>query len=288
MAEITASMVMELRKISSQGMMDCKKALSEAEGDMKKAMEILRKKGLATLTKRSGRETSEGIVVSSTGDDGKTAILASLCCETDFVAKSDDFIAAADSLAKYAIACTTDEGADNLLQTELDGRNFGDIITETVSKTGEKMEVGDYAKYTLEGPGLITVYIHFNKKVGTMLQIETGDDATGQADIMKQTAKDIAMHITAANPLALDKSGISPDVIEQEKVIFAEQVKNKPPNIIEKIVEGKLNKFFAEKCLLSQPFVKDDSRTIAQVVADAAKQAGGNARVTRFVRFGVG
>ena len=288
MAEISASIVMKLRKMSGQGMMDCKKALSEADGDLKKAMEILRKKGLATLAKRSERETSEGIVVSSTSPDGKTAAMATLCCETDFVAKSEDFVAAAETLARYALACSADEGAENILETTVEGKKFRDVLAEVVSKTGEKTEVGDYARYTLDGPGLISVYIHFNRKVGTMVQIDTSEEGVAQADSIRRTANDIAMHITAVNPLALDKDGITPEIIEQEKTIYAEQVKGKPANIVERIIEGKLNKFFAEKCLLAQPFVKDDSRSVAQVLAEAAKQASGEAKIRRFVRCAVG
>ncbi|MHC4068638.1 MAG: translation elongation factor Ts [Planctomycetota bacterium] len=288
MAEISASTVMKLRKMSGQGMMDCKKALQEADGDIEKAMEILRKKGLATLAKRAARETTEGIVVSKMSDDGKTGVLATLCCETDFVAKSDDFVSAAETLAEYALACKADDGPDNLLETEIDGKKFSDVLTELVSKTGEKTQVGDYSKFKLDAPGLISIYTHFNKKVGAMLQIQTGDGGLAESEQLKQIAADIAMHITAINPLALDKDGISPEAIEQEKAIYAEQVKNKPANIIEKIVEGKLNKFFAEKCLLSQPFVKDDSKTVAQVVDAAAKEAQGQAKIKRFVRFAVG
>ncbi len=288
MAEISASLVMKLRKMSGQGMMDCKNALNEADGDIEKSMAILRKKGLATLAKRAERETSEGIVIGKTSQNGDTAVLVSLCCETDFVAKNDDFAATAEKLVDYAIACPEDKGTDSILETTVDGVKFSDALTELVSKTGEKTEVGDYAKYKLDGPGLITTYIHFNRKVATMVQIETSDENTAQSDILKQTANDIAMHITAINPVALDKESIDPELIEKEKTVYAEQVKNKPQNIIEKIIEGKLNKFFAEKCLLSQPFVKDDSKTVAQIVAESAKQAGGEAKITRFVRFGVG
>ena len=214
--------------------------------------------------------------------------MATLCCETDFVAKSDDFVAAAQALADYAIACPVDEGAENILQTAIDDRKFNDILTETVSKTGEKTQVGDYAKYQLDGPGLISTYIHFNEKVGTMVQIETSDETTAAADKLKQTASDIAMHITATKPLALDKDQLAPETIEREKAIFAEQVKNKPANIIEKIVEGKMRKFYAENCLLDQPFVKDDSKTVSQVLDEAAKQAKGEAKIKRYVRFEVG
>lgn len=288
MAVISASMVMELRKMSGQGMMDCKKALNEADGDKVKAMDILRKKGLATLTKRAERQTSEGIIVGKTSEEGKVCAMATLCCETDFVAKSDDFVAAAQALADYALACSANESADNILETSIDGKKFSDILTETVSKIGEKIQVGDYAKYKLDGPGLISIYIHFNKKVGAMVQIETSDETIATTDVLKQAAADIAMHVTATKPLSLDKDGVDPGTIETERAIFADQVKNKPANIIDKIVEGKMKKFFAENCLLDQPFVKDDSKTVAEVVAQAAKQAGGEAKIKRFVRFGVG
>ncbi|MHC4559230.1 MAG: translation elongation factor Ts [Planctomycetota bacterium] len=288
MAEISASMVMKLRKISGQGMMDCKRALQEADGDVEQAMDILRKKGLATLAKRAERETSEGLVVCKSSDDGKAVAMATLCCETDFVAKSDDFVAAARILTDYALACTADEGTENIIEAAVDGRKFSDILTETVSKTGEKTQVGDYAKYRLVGSGLISTYIHFNEKVGTMIQIETSDETTAEADVLKQTASDIAMHITATKPLALDKDQIDSETIEREKAIFAEQVKNKPANIIDKIVEGKMKKYYAENCLLQQPFVKDDIKSVAQVLADAAKQAGGEAKIKKFVRFEVG
>jgi elongation factor Ts len=288
MSDISAAMVMKLRKMTGQGMMDCKRALQEANGNIEQATDILRKKGLATLAKRAERETSEGLVVCKSSADGQTAAIATLCCETDFVAKNDDFVATAQTLADYALACSADEGAENILETTVDGRKFSDILTETVSKTGEKTQVGDYAKCKLDGPGLISTYIHFNEKVGTMVQIETSDETTAAADVLKQTASDIAMHITATKPMALDKDDIAPETIEREKAIFAEQVKNKPANIIEKIIEGKMRKFFAENCLLDQPFVKDDSKSVAQVIADAAKQAGGEAKIKRFVRFEVG
>ena len=288
MAEISAAMVMKLRKMSGQGMMDCKRALQEADGDIEQAMDTLRKKGLATLAKRAERETSEGLVVCKCSQDGKTAVLATLCCETDFVAKSDDFVATAKTLTDFALVCPADQSVENVLESVVDGKKFSDILTETVSKTGEKTQVGDYAKYKLDGPGLIGTYIHFNEKVGTMVQFETSDENVAAADVLKQTASDIAMHITATKPMALNKDEIDSETIEREKNIFAEQMKNKPANIIEKIVEGKMKKFFTENCLLDQPFVKDDSKSVAQVLTDAAKQAGGEAAIKRFVRFEVG
>lgn len=288
MADISAAAVMKLRKMSGQGMMDCKKALQETEGDVDKALELLRKKGLATLAKRSERETSNGRVVCRASDDGKATVMATLCCETDFVAKSDDFVATAERVCDYALACTADSGAENLANTVLDGKSLTDLITEAVSKTGEKTEVGDYAKFSPSGSGLVSTYIHFNGKVGAMLQIDTSDDQVAGADALKTVANDVAMHITAVKPLALDKSSIDAEVAEKERAIYAEQVKDKPAQIIDKIVDGKMGKFFADNCLLQQPFVKDDSKTVEQVVAEAGKQAGGSAQLVKFVRFEVG
>jgi elongation factor Ts len=288
MAEISTSMVVKLRKMSGQGMMDCKKALQEANGDFEQAMDILRKKGLAVLAKRADRETTQGLVVAKTTSDGKVAAMAALCCETDFVARSDDFIAAAKALADYALACPSDQGIDNILQTTVGGKSFNAIVTDTVSKTGEKIQVGDFAKYKLDAPGLIGTYVHFNEKVGTMVQIETGDSTVAASDSLKRIAADMAMHITAAKPLALDKTGISPEIIAREKAIYAEQVKDKPANIIDKIVEGKMKKFFAENCLVEQQFVKDNTKSVSQVLDEAAKIAGGKAKIKRFARFEIG
>jgi len=214
--------------------------------------------------------------------------MATLCCETDFVARSDDFIAAAKALADYALACPADQGIDNVLETAVGGRSFREILTDTVSKTGEKIQVGDYAKYELDTPGLISTYVHFNEKVGSMVQVETSDHNTAATDSLKRIAADIAMHITAAKPLALDKNGISPEIIAREKAIYAEQVKDKPANIVDKIVEGKMKKFFAENCLVEQPFVKDNAKSVTQVLDEAAKIAGGKAKIKRFARFEIG
>lgn len=286
MAEITAGLVMKLRKMSGQGMMDCKKALLETEGDLDEAMALLRKKGLATLEKRAGRETSEGHVVCRKSDDGRTAAIATLCCETDFVSKSDDFVAAVDMLAECTLLAQADEGTQALLETSYDGRKFSEILTDTVSRTGEKTEVGDFVRYKLDGTGVIGTYVHFNNKLGSMVEIETNaDDASCRLAAM---ATDIAMHITAINPAGVDRNSIAPETIARERAIAAEQVKNKPANIIDKIVEGKLGKFFKDNCLVDQPFVKDDTRTVAQALADAAKEAGGEARIKRFVRLEIG
>ena len=288
MAEISPAVVMKLRKMSSQGMMDCKKALEESGGDLEEAMTILRKKGLATLAKRADWDTTEGIVRCSANINGKLAAMATLCCETDFVAKSDDFILTGEALNDYILACPSDNSVEELLKTEIGGKSLSQLITETVSKIGEKIEIGDYAKFELAGVGLISTYIHFNGKIGVMVEFETSTQAVADNEQFKLIAKDIAMHIAAINPLALDSSSISAETIESERAIAAEQVKNKPENIIEKIVDGKIKKFFADNCLLDQGFVKDEKVPVQKVLADAAKAAGGEAKIKRFVRFAIG
>ena len=290
MAEVAAALVMKLRKMSGQGMMDCKKALTETNGDLDEAMSLLRKKGLATLEKRAGRDTTEGRVVCNKSDDGKVVAMATLCCETDFVSKSDGFVASAADLAKCCLLCQSDEGAGNLLDTELDGKKYSEILTDMVSKTGEKTEIGEYVRFKLDGSGVIGSYVHFNGKLGAMVQIEAESDQVASA--IKSVATDIAMHITAMNPAGLDEDSIDPEVLEKERTIVREQVRNKPDNIIEKIVEGKIGKFLKDTCLVYQAFVKDDSKTVGQMLDEAAGAGGGagggHAKIKRFIRFGRG
>lgn len=286
MSEISASVVMKLRKLSGQGMMDCKKALEETGGDMEKALDLLRKKGLATLAKRADKDTSEGRIVRGVSADGKTVALATLCCETDFVANNDDFKAACEKLSQCALTVAADEGAQVLMDSVCDGKKFSDLMTELVSKTGEKTQVGNYIRYRLSGPGVIGNYVHFNSKVATMLEIEASSDSVAKA--LTVIANEIAMHITAINPVALDRSSVDPAVVAREREIAAEQVKDKPANMVEKIVDGKMAKFFKDNCLVDQPFVKDDTKTVTQALSDVAKAAGGTAKIKRFVRFEIG
>jgi elongation factor Ts len=286
MSEISASAVMKLRQMSGQGMMDCKKALEEAKGDIEAAMTILRKKGLATLAKRAGRETTQGRVIACTS--GNKNVLASICCETDFVANSDDFKNAAKKLEEYAMACTSDSDVQVLADTVVKGVKLADLVTEVVSKTGEKCELGDYARFEAAATSAVGSYVHFNSKVGAMVEIEASSDAVAKSEDVKAVAIDIAMHTTATKPLALDESAMDPAVIAQEREVAAALVKGKPANIIEKIVDGKMKKFFADNCLVYQPFVKDDKKSVSQAVSEAAKKAGGTAKVKRFVRFEIG
>jgi elongation factor Ts len=286
MAEISASIVMKLRKLSGQGMMDCKKALEDTDGDMEKALDMLRKKGLATMAKRADKDTSEGRLFKALSPNGRVAAMAMLCCETDFVAKNDDFAAACEKLAKASLLASADQGAENLADTVVDGQKITDMITELVSKTGEKTQVGDYIRYRLAGPGVIGSYVHFNSKVGTLVEVEASDDNTASA--VKTVADGIAMHVTAMNPVAVDRSSVDPATVAREREIAAEQVKDKPANMVEKIVDGKMAKYFKENCLVDQPFVRDDTKTVSETLTQAAKAAGGTAKIKRFVRFEIG
>lgn len=278
---ISAGDVMKLRKMSGQGMMDCKKALTETDGDVKEAMLLLRKKGLATMEKRAGRDTSEGRVLISCGKD--FVALASLCCETDFVAKSEGFAETAEIMKNYIAICQAEEGGEALAATVIDGKAFSEVITDTVSKTGEKTEIGDYTKYKVVNGNIIGSYVHFNNKVGALVEIEA-QGVSNTAELVT-AANDAAMHATAANPVSLDRSSVDPELIAKERALATEQMKNKPAAIIEKIVDGKMGKFFADNCLVDQKFVKNEDVTVGNMVSDAAKKLGGTAKIKRFTRF---
>ena len=286
MAEISAAAVMKLRKMSDQGLMDCKKALSETNGDIDEAMALLRKKGLATIKKRASRDTSEGRIVCKMSEDKKAAVMASLCCETDFASKGDDFIATVDTMLEYCDACGADSGAEAVLDAEVGGKKFSEVVTDLVSKIGEKTEVGDYARYSVAGAGVIGAYIHFNHKIGALVEIETSSDDVSAA--VASIATEIAMHVTAINPASVDADSLDPAVIEKEREIAREQMKGKPENIIDKIIDGKMGKFFKDNCVVAQPFVKDDSKSVEEALNAAAKAGGGDAKIKRFIRFEIG
>ncbi len=290
MATISAAMVKTLRERTGQAMMDCKRALVETNGDMEKAVDLLRKKGKAVLDKRSGKETSEGRVVGKVSDNGKKSVLAALCCETDFTANNEAFQQAVQAIADALMAAdTTPASQEEVMNLKTaDGRTVSEVINDLVSQTGEKITLGEFARYELEGSGLLHCYVHFNNKIATMLQIDSDKDETAAADVTKTLAADLAMHVTAINPVALNKEQVDPELVAREREVAASQVAGKPENLVEKIVDGKINKWFQQIVFLEQPFVKDDSQKVKDVVAQAAKQAGGSLEVKRFVRIQIG
>ncbi len=264
MAEITAQDVNKLRTMTGAGMMDCKKALTEANGDFEKAIEILRKKGQKVSASRSDKEAKEGAVFVKTSDDNKTAVLIALNCETDFVAKNDEFQNLGKLIAETAFAKKS-ATKEALLTEKAGDLTLGDKITELVGKIGEKIEVKEYVSMTGEA---VVPYIHAGSKLGVLVSLKgvNGKDVT-------EAGKDVGMQIAAMNPVAVDESSVDKSVIEKELEIAKAQIlaEGKPENMVEKIAQGKLNKFFKESTLLHQVFVKDNSKTIAQYLDSVNK-----------------
>ncbi len=288
MTAISATMVKELREKTGQAMMDCKKALSETAGDMEKAIELLRKKGAAVMEKRSERETKEGRVVSRVSSDGKSGALFALCSETDFTAKNEESVARAEAATDALLAAgaaPADEAGLGDLPTA-DGSTIAARVNEIVSKTGEKVTLGDFAKFTANGNGLVHCYVHFNNKLGAIVQLET--DKPVDQESLKSLAADLAMHATVFNPKALHRDEVDAALVAKEREIAAEQVKGKPENIIDKIVDGKINKWYQEIIMLEQAFIKDDSKQVQDVIAETGKSLGTAITLKDFKRIQVG
>jgi len=281
-AEITSDMIKELRERTQAGMLDCKKALTETNGDLEKAADFLRKKGLASVGKRAGREAKEGVVVFTISDDKKSATMLEINCETDFVAKNDDFRALADKVLKK-VAATDAKTAEEL------PADIIDMVNEAGAKTGEKTTVGRFKKFNIESStnGAIATYIHSNSKIGVMVQLST--DKAASADLT-ELGKEIAMQAAAANPQYLNETEVPAEVIAKEKDIYFEQMKNsgKPQQILEKIVEGKVKKFFTDVCLVDQVYIKDNSKTISSLVKEYSSKTGSTINVDRFFRVQIG
>jgi elongation factor Ts len=261
---ITAADVNKLRTITGAGMMDCKKALTETNGDFEAAVDYLRKKGQKVSASRSDRDAKEGAVIASTSSDGKTGIVVSLNCETDFVAKNEDFVNFTKKIADIALANQA-ENVDALKALPLDGVSIGDRIIEQVGKIGEKIDIGAY--HILKGDSVVS-YIHGANRLGVLVVLnQTQSDSTIAA------GKDVAMQIAAMNPIAVDKDGLDASVIEREIEIGKEQARaeGKPEEMLEKIAMGKLGKFYKDNTLLNQEFVKDGSKTISQMLDGVSK-----------------
>ncbi len=275
MAKITAADVNKLRKMTGAGMMDCKNALVEAEGDFEKAIEILRKKGQKVAAKRADRESSEGVVVATLNDDKTRGVLISLNCETDFVAKNEDFIKLAEQFGKIALNYNS---KDEFLKAPFDDKiSVAEKVTEQTGVIGEKIEIGGFE--VLEG-GYLGSYIHSNKKIGTLVALNK------KVDGVEEVAHDVAMQVAAMSPIALDENSVPQEVIDKELEIAKEQLRNegKPENMLDKIAQGKLKKFFKENTLVNQAFIKDNKKS----VADYVKSLEPDLKLTGFKRVALG
>lgn len=275
MAEITAAAVAKLREMTNAGMMDCKKALTEANGDLDKAVDILRKKGAATAMTKGKGEAREGAIAQYLAPDGRLGVLVEVNCQTDFVARNEMFRAFTEDVARK-------------LATEPKGDFEADRVA-LVAKIRENIQVPRHARMEVSGNGLVAAYIHTGAKVGVLVEVGAGKEATAASDDFKQLVKDITLQIAAGHPFVVSRDQVSANVIAKEKEIATEQVKNKPPQAIAKIVEGKLEKFFQSYCLVDQGFVKKNSEvSVREHIGSVAKQLGDEITVRRFVRFQVG
>ena len=271
---ITKDSVMTLREKTGAGLIDCKRALAESNGDMDEAVSILRKKGVATAAKKSGRSASEGVIAQSISSDRSKGILVEVNCETDFVAKNEDFVAFSTSIAGELL--------DNP-SVDLEEKR-----TEQVAKIGENIQISRSEILSPSGAGLVESYVHTGAKVAVLLSVSSdSSDVAGNEQVVSM-AKDICMHIAATSPVCVSREEVPSELVEKEKEIANAQAEGKPAQAIEKIVTGKLEKYYAGVCLLEQPFVKNPDQSIQQFVDEVSKQAGSSLKVEKFLRFQVG
>jgi elongation factor Ts len=271
MIQITAADVNKLRKATGAGMMDCKKALQEADGNFEKAVEIIRKKGQAVANKRADREASEGVVLAKVGSGATLGAMIVLNCETDFVAKNQDFIAFAGKILDKALESNS-ESLEDLKQVQVDGKAIADMVVEQIGIIGEKIDLAYYEKIDA---AQVVSYIHPGNKLATLVGFNK--------KTTEQVAKDVAMQVAAMAPIAVDKDDVPTDVVEKEREIGRDQAlrEGKPENIVDKIAEGKLAKFFKESTLLNQEFTKDSKKSIRQYLQENDKEL----TVTGFLRY---
>ena len=290
MAEISAKVVMDLRGRTGCGMMDCKKALAACDGDIEKAIDYLREKGLAKAAKKQSRIAAEGLVGAYVCEKCNTGALVEVNCETDFVANTPEFKQMVNDIAKQ-IVVSDPADVDALLATKLDGTEgtVGDMITEKTAKIGEKISVRRFVRYAAKN-GTVDSYIHMGGKVGVLVEVNCETDFVARGDQFKELVHDIALQIAAAKPLYVTKEEVPAEVLEEEKKILKVQAMNegKPEAIAEKMVAGRIKKYYEDFCLLEQPFVKDSSKTINQLITEAIASIGEKITVRRFARFEMG
>ena len=278
MAEITAAQVKELRDEIGLGMMECKKALQDANGDKAVAIKLLRERGANVANKKAARVAKEGRVAAEIYDGGKTGVMIEANCETDFVAKNEDFHALVASLVQQAKTVGDNQLADAAKEE----------LVAKIQKTGENLVIRRNVKYAVSGNGIVAGYIHLGGKVGVLVEVGCDKPETASKDAFKETVKDVTLHIAAANPGYLTRAAVPAEIVQAEKEIYAKQVEGKPANIVGKIVAGKLEKFYQTVCLVEQGFVKDPDRSVTEQVSAQAKLLADTLTVRRFIRYQVG
>ena len=286
MAAITSAMVKELRERTSAGMMDCKKALVESDGDMEKAIEWLREKGLSQAAKKASRIAAEGVVAQYITPCGCTGVIVEVNCETDFVAKGDMFQAFANNVAKH-IAQANPADMDELMAQKFcddETKTITDLVSDATVAIGEKISIRRFERYQTEG--VVDTYIHMGGKVGVLVE-GASDEAGKNSDAVKTFVHDLALQIAAAKPEAVRREEVDTEKLEKEMEILRAQAINegKPEKIVDKMVEGRIEKYYKDVCLLDQLFVKDGDKTIKGLMAEVAKAAGATLDIVRFARF---
>jgi elongation factor Ts len=276
MAEFTAADVARLRETTGAGLMDCKKALVESKGGFDAAVDLLRQSGSAAAAKKSSRATKEGVIAQFIQPGAKVGVMVEVDCESDFVARNDIFRAFCDEVTRKLAANATLESLEP------------DRVA-AVARIGENIQLPRFCRYEVNGNGIVAAYIHTGSKVGVLVEVGANKEATAASEDFKQLVRDITLQIAAGNPTVISREQVPVDLLAKEKEIAAEQVKNKPPQAIAKIVEGKLEKFYQGYCLVDQGFVKRNSEvSLKEHIGGVAKQLGDEIVIRRFARFTVG
>ncbi len=272
---IDAQLVRTLRERTGTGLMECKRALAECNGDLEAAVDFLRKKGAASAAKKADREAKEGLIAQAIVSGSKVGVLAEVNCETDFVAKNEDFRALGDAVAKaFADSPSADVEA---------------LRVAAVQKMGENIQVRRHARLEVHGSGLVAAYIHTGGKVGVLVEVGASNDSTTQSEDFKQLVRDLTLQIAAASPVCVSRESVPKELADREREVYRGQVPpGKPANIVEKIVEGKMDSFYSNACLIDQAFIKNPDQTVTQLLAEKSKVLGDTISVRRFVRFKVG
>jgi len=291
MAEITVELIKTLRDKTNAGMMDCKAALVEAQGDLAAAETVLRKKGIADADKKAGRAAKEGVIASRLVEGGKTGILVEVNCETDFVAKNDNFRDFVEAIIDHIASSESVETVAELQAQPLaqdPTQTLEVFIKAKVGQLGENMGLNRFAKYELAGEGVVGSYIHMQGRVGVLVEVNCTKAGSASTEAFTTFVKDLTLHIAAAQPICVNRDQVPSEKVEAERDIFREQMKGKPAEIIEKIIDGKLGKFYATNCLLDQPFIKDNDTTIQGLLDALGKETGDTVTISRFARYAVG
>lgn len=273
---ITAAQVKELRDATNVSMMDCKRALQESEGDMDKAVKLLRERGMAVAAKKATRVAKDGKISAKVSDDGKTGVMIEVNCETDFVTRNEIFQKFVVEMTDKAMECDGNPAEE-----------FKDEITAAIAEIGENIVLRKSEKFVAEN-GAVASYIHMGGKVGVLVEFGLENEATATTDSFKELGLDICLHVAAANPTSLDRTGVPKQLVEDEKSLHAKQVEGKPENIVENILKGKLNKFYSQICLLEQGFVKEDKTSISQLLEAKGKELGDTITIKRYTRWQLG